>query len=233
MAPGPETVPPDPGAALHTTHLTVPRSARLVTAGPPPARAGSVWYGFHGYGQLARSLVRDLLPLAERHHVAAPEGLSRFYPKGGDGRVGASWMTRDDRETEIADYLRYLDLVHEHVRPPDGVPVRLLGFSQGAATACRWAAYGTAVRPDRVVLWGGDVPPDLDWDRAAVRLRAIQFTLVNGNADPYMPADAVERSAQRLREQGVGVDLVWFDGGHHLDTAVLRGLATWDLPLPG
>lgn len=226
MAPGPEPVPPDPGAALHTLNLTVPRSARLVTAGPPPDRARSVWYGFHGYGQLARSMARDLLPLAALHHVVAPEGLSRFYAKGGDGRVGASWMTRDDRDAEIADYVRYLDIVHEHIRPPEGVPVRLLGFSQGAATACRWAAYGTAVRPDRVVLWGGDVPPDLDWDRVAARLRGIAFTLVNGTADPYMPADAVDRSAERLRAQGVEVQLVSFDGGHHLDAGVLGRLAT-------
>jgi predicted esterase len=155
----------------------------------------------------------------------AAEGLSRFYTKGGDGRVGASWMTRDDRQAEIADYVRYLDQVHEHVRPPAGVPVRLLGFSQGAATACRWAAYGGTVAPDRVVLWGGDVPPDLDWGRAAERLRRIRFTLVAGTADPYMPRDAVERSADRLGERGMPPEVVWFDGGHHLNSGVLRALA--------
>jgi predicted esterase len=184
-----------------------------------------VWYGFHGYGQLARGMAEDLLPLAAAHHVVAPEGLSRFYTKGGGGRVGASWMTRDDREAEIADYVRYLDLVHEHVAPPVDLPVRLLGFSQGAATACRWAAYGAAARPDRVVLWGGDVPPDLDWERARERLRGVRFSLVNGAADPYMPRDAVEQSAERLRAQGVAVDLTWFEGGHHLDAAVVAGLA--------
>jgi predicted esterase len=183
-----------------------------------------VWYGFHGYGQLARSLARDLLPLAAEHHLVAPEGLSRFYARGGDGRVGASWMTRDDREVEITDYVRYLDLVHQHVRAPAGIPVRLLGFSQGAATACRWAAQGAA-RPDRVVLWGGDVPPDLDWPQVGDRLRGIPFTLVTGSADPYMPREAVERSADRLREHGVSVELRWFEGGHHLDSGILGTLA--------
>lgn len=216
---------PDPDAALHTTHLTVPRSARLVTAGPAPGRARAIWYGFHGYGQLARSLARDLLPLAAAHHVVAPEGLSRFYTRGGDGRVGASWMTRDDRTSEIGDYVRYLDLVHAHVAAPPDVPVRLLGFSQGAATACRWAAYGASDPPERVVLWGGDVPPDLDWDRVAARLRAMRFTLVAGIADPYMPDDAVRQSAGRLEEHGVPVEVIRFEGGHHLAPEVLATLA--------
>lgn len=214
--------PADP--ALQATHLLVPRSARIVTAGPPPAVARALWYGFHGYGQLARTLARELLPLAVTHHLVAPEGLSRFYARGGDGRVGASWMTREDRESEIADYVRYLDLVHEHLAPPPGLPIRLLGFSQGSATACRWAAYG-ATRPERVVLWGGDVPPDLEWDRVRHHLRGVAFTLVNGRADSYMPSDAVERSASRLREHGVSVETLWFDGGHQLDQDILRALA--------
>ena len=36
----------------------------------------------------------------------APEGLSRFYLEGFSGKVGATWMTREDRLNDIDNYLR-------------------------------------------------------------------------------------------------------------------------------
>lgn len=224
MAANAEPAAPDPGEALQTTHLSVPRTARIVTAGVLPARARRIWYGLHGYGQSAHGFARDLLPLAAADHLVVPEALSRFYLRSEGGRVGASWMTREDRESEIADYVGYLDAVHRHVPPPPGTPIGLLGFSQGAATACRWAAYGAA-HLELVVLWGGGVPPDLDWDRAGDRLRALRFMLITGTSDPYMPPDAVERSADLLRSHGIKPEVVWFAGGHHLSSGVLKGLA--------
>jgi dienelactone hydrolase len=82
--------------------------------------------------------------------VVAPEALSRFYVDRGEpaagtpARVGATWMTREDREAEIADYVRYLDRALDAAagRPGAAAPaLGVLGFSQGAATACRWAAH--------------------------------------------------------------------------------------------
>ena len=69
------------------------------------------------------------------------------------------------RATDIADYVSYLDTLYEHVRatvPAPAARVHVLGFSQGAATASRWAALGRSVI-DRLILWGGahahDLPP--------------------------------------------------------------------------
>src|SRR5438067_4641848 len=73
-------------------------------------------------------------------------------------------MTREDRLAEIDDYVRYLDAVYDDVfRRIDRarVTVHALGFSQGAATVSRWTAMGKS-RIDRVILWGGEFPPDLD-----------------------------------------------------------------------
>jgi len=224
VTPSAEPATPDPVGALHTTHLTVPRTARVVTAGALPARARRIWYALHGYGQLASRFANDLLPLAGADHLVVPEGLSRFYLRGEAGGIGASWMTREDREVEIQDHVRYLDAVHAHLTPPPETPVRVLGFSQGAATACRWAAYG-GLQPEQVVLWGGGVPPDLDWDRASDRMRGIRFTLVTGTSDPFMPRDAVDRSAGILRGHGITPDVVWFAGGHHFESGILKELA--------
>ena len=87
-----------------------------------------------------------------RGSIVAPEALSRFYDGDmqarmhRDAKVGASWMTREDRLSEIADYIAYLDAVHESILARLGgarrLPVTVLGFSQGGATAARWVASG-------------------------------------------------------------------------------------------
>jgi predicted esterase len=134
-------------------------------------------------------------------------------------------MTRDARESEIRDYVGYLDAVHARLASSDPTrPVHLLGFSQGAATAFRWAVLGT-VRPRRLVLWGGGVPPDLDTDRVGERLRPVEIVLVNGREDPHTTDESVERDVERLAATGLTARAVWFEGGHRLDQAVLHDLA--------
>jgi hypothetical protein len=51
-------------------------------------------------------------------------------------------MTKEDRAHEIEDYLGYLEQVRAALIP--SVPLTILGFSQGVATAARWAV---ATRP--------------------------------------------------------------------------------------
>src|SRR5206468_3354730 len=92
---------------------------------------------------------------------------------------GASWMTREDRLHEIDDYVRYLDAVHAQVASGKA-RVTALGFSQGTATACRWAAFGSA-RIDRLIVWGGEVPPDLDLGDTRVKERLAQQRACHDN----------------------------------------------------
>jgi predicted esterase len=211
----------------------VPRTARCVVAGQP-AHAESLWYALHGYGQLAESFARACLPLAgENRALAVPEGLSRFYVKGGAGPVGASWMTRDAREAEIRDYVGFLDGLHARLSGSDlARPVQVLGFSQGAATACRWAVLGT-VRPRRLVLWGAGLPPDLDGAAARERLATADLVLVNGREDPYVEEGSVERDIEWLTRHGLAARSLWFEGGHRLDAEVLRELAGRPVSLGG
>src|SRR5213076_630301 len=176
-------------------HLSVSRTARYFALGTNSGEVGEVWFACHGYGQLAARFLEKLRVLDEgRRHLVAPEGLSRFYltESPTERRVGATWMTREDRLAEIDDYVRYLDAVYDDVfRRIDRarVTVHALGFSQGAATVSRWTAMGKS-RIDRVILWGGEFPPDLDLARAAFagRLRAARPTLVYGRSDEYVTA---------------------------------------------
>jgi predicted esterase len=196
--------------------VVVPRSARVFTLGGEAAT--EAWVVLHGYGQLAGRCGRRFEPVAGPERlVVAPEALSRFYRQGGVGIVGASWMTREDREAEIRDYLAYLEQVRATVIPP--VPLTLLGFSQGVATAARWAASGTAA-PKRLVCWGGLLPEDVP----AAGLSAFPVTFVVGERDEWAPSERVEEQATALRAAGVCSEVVRFDGGHELNPEVLLSL---------
>lgn len=214
-------------------HLRVFRTARYVTLGEPGPGTAEVWFALHGYRQLAARFARPLEAIADgRHWILAPEALSRFYldetpgPHGPDARIGATWMTREDRLNEIADYVGWLDALHDEAFrtvPRERVRTTVLGFSQGTATACRWVAFGR-VRADRLVLWGWGAPPDLDLAAFRARLGETPVILVAGRQDPATPSDRVDEELARLKGAGIRADVRWFEGGHQLDEATLREL---------
>src|ERR1700752_962049 len=202
--------------------LTTARTARYFTLGAPE-RATDLGFVCHGYGQLAARVLARVGPLeTPQRCVVAPEGLSRFYlsESPAERRVGASWMTREDRLHEIGDYVRYLDAVYAAVAP-EQKGVTALGFSQGTATVCRWAALGSS-RIDRLILWGGEVPPDLDLER----LRPPKLVLVYVTRAEFFTPKVVGANEARLREHGVPYEVVSFEGGHELEPATLLRLAT-------
>ncbi len=211
-------------------HLEVARTARYCTVGGD-AEPDEVWFVLHGYGQLARRFLRRFEPVARSHRlIVAPEALSRFYIGSGEGRhgrdavVGATWMTREDREVEIQDIVGYLDrLASAVVR---GTPrVTVLGFSQGAAAAFRWVTYGGAPGLQRLIAWSGDVPHDLDMDEAAGKLRDVEVVVVAGADDATVPPEHAQAGVERLVATGIATRLVSHAGGHEIDPETLRSLA--------
>ncbi len=209
-------------------HLTISRNARFATLGNVSDELRQVWFVCHGYGQLADRFLSYFSALDDGSRlIVAPEGLSRYYVDHAARKVGASWMTAEDRLTDIADYVAYLNQLHAAVLDGvarDSIRLYVLGFSQGAATASRWTAMGD-VRVDRLILWGGLVPPDLDLEGFADPLRAAQLTVVVGDEDETVPAVALERATARLQEAGIPYEQILFPGGHRLDRDILADLA--------
>ncbi len=223
----------DSTMTLHA--LVVPRTARYYTLGPTHGFPRELWFVCHGYGQLARRFLRQFTPLDDGSRLlVAPEALSRFYldpipqrRRDPSPRIGASWMSREDRDAEIADYVTYLEKLQLHIRHPlSGAAPRLvvLGFSQGTATVCRWLA-SSDLRVDQLVLWGGTIPPELDLAAWSARLHGAAITLVAGDDDEYATPDAVAAEAERLSAAGVAFTLQRFSGGHAIDGPALQHLA--------
>jgi predicted esterase len=223
----------EPMIAPHT--IVVPRTARYYTLGPTHGFPRELWFVCHGYGQLAGRFIRQFAPLDDGTRlVVAPEALSRYYldpipvrRNDPTPRIGASWMTREDRDAEIADYVSYLEQLTGEVRHPlagAGPRIVVLGFSQGTATVSRWLA-ASEMRVDQLVLWGGTIPPELDLAAWASRLHGAAITLVIGDDDQFATPAAVTAEAERLSAAGVAFTLQRYPGGHAIDAAALQQLA--------
>ena len=221
---------PKTGAIEH--HLKVERTARYWTLGTPES-AEEVWLVLHGYKQLARRFIRRFKPIDNGLRlIVAPEALSRFYVSQEQGRhgvasvVGATWMTREDRLNEIRDYVEYLDQLVVRIEGETGkVPLTVVGFSQGVATAARWAISGSRA-PSRLILWGDFSPPDIDLELARQRLESVELIMVRGTEDRALSSQLKQEEDERLREGGIDYRTISYPGGHDIDEQTLLTLAT-------
>ena len=210
-------------------HLAVTRTARYYQQGELSAQTRQVWFVCHGYGQLAAYFSRHFTFLAAANPdtvIIAPEGLSRFYLQGNGGRVGASWMTRDDRLHEIDDHIGFLNQLAASVLTECSADVHItvLGFSQGTATVSRWLTR-TPLRPHHLILWAGSFPEDIDTALAQQLLSGPKITLVVGTEDEYISVAQATRQQKHLVELGASPQLITFAGKHELNRAVLEQLA--------
>lgn len=209
------------------------RTARCAVLGPAdPATVRELWLVLHGYGQLAAEFLGGFAALDDGSRlIVAPEALSRFYDarsaleRHADATVGASWMTREDRLEEIEDQRHWIDLAYAHYRRAVGsaVPLTVLGFSQGVATASRWLAGGTAAAA-HLICWGGAIAPELPL-HADTPLGRTRTTLVVGDRDRFVPDEHFARERDRLDAAGFAYAVERFEGGHRLDDATLRRVA--------
>jgi predicted esterase len=217
----------------HAHHLRVQRTVRYYTLGGSSGAPRVIWFVIHGYGQLAGEFIRYFADIAaDDVLVVAPEAMNRYYLVTStktpvrDRPVGATWMTREDRESEIADYVEYLDTLFEEVASEatgSGARVNVVGFSQGTATVTRWATHGRSTL-HRLILWGGLIPPDTDLSQAAPRLRHTGLTLVLGSHDSYIDERLLAAERARIDRAGISYDVVRFDGGHAIDRSVFPKL---------
>lgn len=213
---------------MEVKSITFDFKARYFVLGKPGPSVRHVWLVCHGYGQLAEYFIRNFSLLDDGQHIiVAPEGLSRFYLKGFSGRVGASWMTKEDRITDIHNYCQYLDEVVKVIsqKVGDHVSITVLGFSQGAATASRWIAT-TDIRIDRFILWGGGLPKDLNFASIKSALAESKCYVVYGHGDAFITEEALEEQALLFRTAGLAYETIVFDGGHEIDPATLKGFVS-------
>jgi len=216
-------------------HISVQRSARYLTLGQSGPGITDLWFCCHGYGQLAAEFAKEFECIeAPDRLIVVPEALSRFYVPSGtgfhgaDAKIGATWMTREDRENEIVDYVNYLDRLYDEVvgdLDRSKLRINVLGFSQGGATVNRWLTRGKA-KADRLIMWGSLLASDSDVNEAAEFFRTTELTIVYGTRDQFGNPEIIADYEKLLKAKGIAYSLVTFDGGHRMDRETLKKLAS-------
>lgn len=185
-----------------------------------PARAAAargVLVGFHGYKENAAIQLERLegIPGVSAWTLVSVQGLHRFY-LGRTEEVVASWMTREDRDTAIADNLAYVAAALDEVPHDETTPLVYLGFSQGVAMAFRAAVLGRD-RASALIAIGGDVPPELLADRS------LQFPFVffaRGERDEWLTQSRFDADVAALTARGTAPRSLVYDGAHEWNAAV-------------
>jgi hypothetical protein len=138
--------------------LVTTRRARYYTIGGGEQPLSEAWIVLHGLGQLASVFIEYFQSIASPGRlIVAPEALNRYYVTPGasgrtaDAKVGATWMTRMDRENEIADYVDFLDAVW---RETSTGAARVTGSASRKVWRQRVGGF-TEMRVDRLIAGGG------------------------------------------------------------------------------
>lgn len=164
----------------------------------------------HGYGQLISYFSRKFDSSANEMNYLFVEGPHRFYLNGNNGRVGASWMTKEDRALDILENHSAIKQLINHYGDQFDT-IHLLGFSQGAATAARFAEENPELL-DSLTLWASVFPPDM---KTPDQLRNLPCFLLYGDSDEYYPLEKRESMIEQ-QEEITDAEVIKYKGGHNI-----------------
>ena len=185
--------------------------------------AKTIWIVLHGYGYLAEFFIKKFNPiLNDSTAIIAPEGLSKFYLNGVgvDGRIGASLMTKDNRETEIDDYIKYLDQLYKVIieeNETTDLKINIVGFSQGGATASRWIANQKS-KCDNFILWASSFAEEIDLETLSKNKKVF---ILFGDDDKFIKKEQVNAYEKLLAASKIEYQLIRFEGKHDIPKEVL------------
>ncbi|MEO9484217.1 MAG: alpha/beta hydrolase [Ekhidna sp.] len=204
-------------------HLEISIKTSYYTLNDLTEETERVWLVFHGYGQLAEYFIRKFKDLdPKKNFIIAPQGLSKYYLEGVYGRVGASWMTKEDRLTEIENQYSYIDEVLNTVGDISGKKLVYFGFSQGTATMGRYAAHAK-IPFGQMIIWAGTFPPDTqpeDWKYLTGEEGVHYYT---SKQDIYFKDEMIPQQNEVVKKAlGRTPELHWYDGGHRVMPGLLN-----------
>ncbi|MEY4540880.1 MAG: hypothetical protein RLZZ306_2637 [Bacteroidota bacterium] len=204
--------------------LTIQKTANYVTIGEINEQTENVWFVIHGYGQLAEYFIKKFKVLDDgKTVIIAPEALSKFYLKEFSGRIGATWMTKYERDSEIMDYVNYLNLLYDTVLKGIDVnklKINILGFSQGTATVARWCMNET-IKYDRLILWAGYFGNGIQDVIDPLKVADKEVILCYGKEDEFLVRLDIQEYENDIKKAIPHVQIHTFEGGHTIDEELL------------
>lgn len=208
--------------------LKVERTARYYTLGELNENTKTIWFVVHGYGQLSQFFIKKFSEIVDNQtFIVAPEAPSRFYLDEKFNRVGASWMTRELRQSEIDDNNDYLNTLYQNLLKDydlSKIEINILGFSQGCATVCRWLD-ADLIKCNRLLLWAGFFSNGIREVIEPAKLQDIDTYYIYGDNDEFLvayPEISEKFRADMIKD--INPKIVCFEGKHTVDVSTLQSI---------
>ena len=207
--------------------LQIEKKARYFQLGNPGNDTSIVWVVLHGYGMLSEFFIQKFKKLENKNTlILAPEALNRFYIDTNYGRVGASWMTKDERQDDIKENIKYLNSLMDQIIKEIGhnrFKTNVLGFSQGGATACRWL-FKSGLKFENLIMWAGDIPKDTLTEDNRLKWNDMNTHLVMGKKDELINEEMKAKFLKLVTDYKLDYKLTLYDGDHRIYPDVLMEL---------
>tara|TARA_Y100001949_G_scaffold7910_1_gene5780 strand:+ start:168 stop:809 length:642 start_codon:yes stop_codon:yes gene_type:complete len=199
--------------------ISIPKTHKYSQLGEFSEKTNTVWIVLHGYGMLSEFFIKKFeCILNEKTVVIAPEGSNRFYLNNNYSRVGASWMTKVDKEKDIEDNISFIETLYTKIVDDIGhnnFKLKTLGFSQGGATLVRWI-MSNSIKVDSLILWGSDIPQDSLTNQNKSRWSSINIKIVIGKKDEYISDENKKKVIDAVNAYGLSYKLIEYDGPHKI-----------------
>jgi len=200
------------------------KTGRYYTLGKVSNTINKIWFVFHGYGQLANEFIENFDVLKnEDTLIISIEALNKFYLRGFSGKIGASWMTKEDRENEINDYTGFIDSVYNEILEKIDISIvkfNVFGYSQGTHTAVRWLQR-SRIHIDNLILWSGSLPRDCNYTEHPDYWSTIKTKIVLGTKDRFIDNTKMNEEIKHLVKLYLDLEFISFDGGHEINSDLL------------
>ena len=208
--------------------INVNKKARYYQIGNASKSISKIFIVLHGYAMLSEFFIQKFKNLDDGNTlIIAPEALNRFYIDSNYGRVGASWMTKEERESDIEENIEYLNSLIKTVCDEIGhynFKMNILGFSQGGATACRWI-FSSKMKVDNLILWAGDIPKDTMIEKNKSKWNSFNTHIVMGKQDHLINDKMKAKFLKLILDYKLDYKLTEYQGDHRIFPDIMLKLA--------
>ena len=184
----------------------------------------NIWIVCHGIGFLSKYFISYFKDLnTDENYIIAPQAPSKYYQTKAYKYVGASWLTKENRDLEIENVLNYLEAMMDLENLPKDKNIILLGFSQGVSIVTRWMAK-RKILCNHLVIHSGSIPTEFDASNFSY-LPNLKTTIIYGDNDEYLTPSKIE--AQLTYAQSIfpnSPELIKFNGRHVMHPGSLEKL---------
>ena len=200
-------------------------SSSYITYNQLTDKTENIWIVFHGYGQLSKYFIRrfDVLD-GDKNYIIAPQGLSKFYVDEDYKNVGASWLTKEDRGSDLLNQQKYLIKLMDELKLKidfSKIKINLFGFSQGVSALTR-LLMNYNMKVNNIIIWAGWVPDEFFNINKDV-LKDTNLFFVVGNKDKYYNNPIIKGYLKKIKNiLTKEIDYFVFNGGHIVDRKVLK-----------